>query len=63
VWNKEGNTGEASRCIRYKPSCKETIRYVPTWTEYRDAHLEWFGIAEVPVGATPDVSVEGHEIP
>jgi hypothetical protein len=58
VWNKEGNTGEASRCVRYKPSCKETIRYVPTWTEYRDAHLEWFGIAEVPVGAAPDVTVE-----
>lgn len=43
-----GVTVGTNRCLHYAPVCEETGRFIPNWPTYRSAHLEHFGIVELP---------------
>lgn len=57
VSDEDGVTVTTTRCLHYEPICEETGRYIPDWKTYREAHLQHFGIVELPAGTQDDVAV------
>jgi hypothetical protein len=55
VRDDRGGSANASRCIRFEPSCEKDVRYVPRWEEYRAVYLQRFGVVE----AAPPARGEG----